>query len=137
MQEQEEFYVSKCDNRGKSRQPHRCCLAQALDRHPELQVVVQYSCDCVTWSRSRSVKASSHQLQNMHAKSLQSCLTLCDLMDCSPPGSSIHGILQARILEWVAISSCRGSSQPENRTHVSYVSCVGRWVLYHSHHLGI
>ena len=40
----------------------------------------------------------------MCAKSLQSCLTLCDLMDCSPPGSSVHGILQGRILEWVAIS---------------------------------
>ena len=43
------------------------------------------------------------------AKSLQSCLTLCDPMDCSPPGSSIHGILQARILEWVAVTSFRGS----------------------------
>jgi len=40
-----------------------------------------------------------------YAKSLQSCLTLCDPVDCSPPGSSVHGILQARILEWVAISS--------------------------------
>ena len=43
-------------------------------------------------------------LQCMHAKLLQSCPTLCDPMDSSPPGSSIHGILQARILEWVAIS---------------------------------
>ena len=42
----------------------------------------------------------------------QLCLTLCDPMDCNPPGSSIHGILQARILEWVAVSSSRGSSQP-------------------------
>ena len=42
----------------------------------------------------------------------QSCLTLCDPVDCSPPGSSVHGILQARILEWVAISFSRGSSQP-------------------------
>ena len=41
----------------------------------------------------------------------QSCLTLCDPMDCSPPGSSVHGILQARIVEWVAISFPRGSSQ--------------------------
>ena len=41
----------------------------------------------------------------VHAKSLQSCLTLCDPMDCSPPGSSVPGILQARILEWVAIPS--------------------------------
>ena len=42
----------------------------------------------------------------------QSCLTLCDPMDCSPPGSSVHGILQARILEWVAMPSSRGSSSP-------------------------
>ena len=48
------------------------------------------------------------------AKSLQLCLTLCDPMDCSPPGSFIHGILQARILEWVAIPSSRGSSQPRD-----------------------
>ena len=46
----------------------------------------------------------------------QSCLTLCDPVDCSPPGSSVHGILQARILERVAISFCRGSSQPGDRT---------------------
>ena len=43
-----------------------------------------------------------------HAKSLQSCLTLCDPMDCSPPGSSVHGIPQARILEWAVISPSRG-----------------------------
>ena len=46
----------------------------------------------------------------MHVQSLQSCLTLCDPMDCSPPGSSVHGILQARILEWVAIPFSRESS---------------------------
>ena len=46
--------------------------------------------------------------------STQSCLTLCDPMDCSPAGSSVHGILQARILEWVAISFSRGSSRPRN-----------------------
>ena len=50
------------------------------------------------------------------AKSLQSCLTLCDPMDYSPPGSSVHGILQARILEWGAISFSRGSSQPRDGT---------------------
>ena len=44
----------------------------------------------------------------------QSCLTLCDLMDCSPPGSSVLGILQARILEWIAIPFSRGSSQPRD-----------------------
>ena len=56
---------------------------------------------------------------------------LCDPMDCSPPGSSVHGILQARILQWVAIPSSRGTSQPRDQTSFSYVSFVGRWVLYH------
>ena len=57
----------------------------------------------------------------MYAKSL-SCVWLCKLMDCSPPGSSVHGILQARILEWVAMPSSRGSSQPRDRTCISSVS---------------
>ena len=52
----------------------------------------------------------------------QSCLILCDPMDCSPLGSSVHGILQARILEWIAMSSSRGSSQPRDRTQVSCIA---------------
>ena len=48
----------------------------------------------------------------MYVQSLQLCPTLCDFMDSSLPGSSVHGILQARILEWVAIAFSRGSSQP-------------------------
>ena len=51
----------------------------------------------------------------------QLCPILCDAMDCSLPGSSVHGILQARILEWVAMPSSRGSSQPRDRTQVSHV----------------
>ena len=47
-----------------------------------------------------------------HREVAQSCPTLCNPVDCSPPGSSVHGILMARILEWVAISFSRGSSQP-------------------------
>ena len=58
------------------------------------------------------------------------CPTLCDHMDCSLPGSGVCGILQARILEWVAISSSRGSSRPRDRTHVSGISSIGRWILY-------
>ena len=58
----------------------------------------------------------------------QSCLTLFDPRDYSPPGSSVHGILQARILEWVVISFSRGSSWPRDRT---WVSCIGRWIHYH------
>ena len=56
------------------------------------------------------------------------CLTLCNPVDCSQPGSSVHGIFQARILVWVAISSSRGSSQPRDQ---SWVSCVGRHILCH------
>ena len=56
--------------------------------------------------------------------------------DLSLPGSYVHGILQARILEWVSVPSCRGFSQPRDQTQVSYVSCIGRWVLHHWHHQG-
>ena len=55
----------------------------------------------------------------MHAKSLQSHLTLCDPVDCSPPGSSVHGIFQARILEWVAVPSSRGCSWSRDQTPIS------------------
>ena len=54
----------------------------------------------------------------------QSCPTPCDPMDCSPPGSSAHGVLQARILEWVAIPISRASSWPRDRTYVSCASCI-------------
>ena len=57
-------------------------------------------------------------------------------MDCSPPGFSVHGISLARILEWVAISSSRGYSQPRDQTHVSCVSCMGRQILGCLSHLG-
>ena len=57
----------------------------------------------------------------LKALTTQSCLTLCDPMDCSPPGSSVQGLLQARILEWVAMPSSRGSSRPRDRTHVSHI----------------
>ena len=61
----------------------------------------------------------------------QLCLFLCDPLDCSPPGSSVHGSLQARILEWVTISISRGASWPRNWICVSWVSCIGRQILYH------
>ena len=65
----------------------------------------------------------------VHAQLLHSCPALCDPMGCSLPFSSVCGILQARILEWVAISSSRGSSQPWDQTCVSCVSCIaGRFI---------
>ena len=67
---------------------------------------------------------STRHFPNFAHTCVQSCLTLCDPTDCSPPGSSVHGISQARILEWVTISSSRGSSRPRDWTRISYVSCV-------------
>ena len=60
----------------------------------------------------------------MHAKSLQLYPTLCDPRDCSPPVFSVHGILQARILEWVSMPSSRGSTWPRDWTPTSCSSCV-------------
>jgi len=70
------------------------------------------------------------------SKLLQSCLTLYDPVDCSLTGSSLYEVFQARMLEWVAMTSSRGSSQPRDQTHVSYVFCTGRQVHYHKCHLG-
>ena len=61
----------------------------------------------------------------------QLCLTFRDPMDCTLPGFSVCGIFQARTLEWVVISYCRGSSQPRNWNRISCVSCVGRRIVCH------
>ena len=68
---------------------------------------------------------------NSHYMCAQSCPTLCYPRDCSPPGSSVCGILQAGTLEQVAISSFRGSSWPRDLFCISCVSSIGRQVLYH------
>ena len=63
----------------------------------------------------------------------QWCPLFCDPMDYNPSGSSVPRVSQARILEWVAISFSRGSSQPKDLTHVS---CIGRQIFYHVSHQG-
>ena len=76
-------------------------------------------------------------LRAIHARKVlvtQLCLTLCNPMDCGPPGSSVHEISQARILKWVAISYSRGSSRPRDRR--TQVSSIGRRIPYHLSHLG-
>ena len=100
------------------------CSVNAVLSIPSLEI----QCMCVCVSVCVRVCAC--------VKSLQLSLTFCDPLDYSPPVSSVHGIFQARIPEWVAISSSRGSSQPKDQTHVSYVSCIGRQLLYYYHHLG-
>ena len=89
----------------------------------DLQQVLFTVCVCVcVCTRTRAC---------VHTKLLQSCPTLCNPMDCSPPGFSVHGILQARILEWVAMAFSRGSSWPRDWTCITYISFLGRQVLYH------
>ena len=60
----------------------------------------------------------------MQAQLIQSCLTICDPTDYSPTDSSVHGILQARMLEWYVIPSFQESSPPRDQTCVSYISCI-------------
>ena len=90
---------------------------------------------------AQALMAPDHPLpflfpQSMHpAKSLQSCWTLCIPMDYGPSGSSVHGSSQATMLEWVAVSFSRRFSRPRNRTFISRLSCIGRWILYHLCHL--
>ena len=85
-----------------------------------------YICLQVKWSMYRMFTAvllvvAKAWKQPMQVKVAQSCLTLCDPIDCSPPRSSFHGISQARILEWVSISYSRESSRPRDWT---WVSCI-------------
>ena len=83
-------------------------------------------------------KWTASSWEAMHA---QLCLTLCNSMDCSPLGSSVHGILQARILEWVAIPFSRGSSQPRDQTQASciagrYLTTWATWEAVYSNYVG-
>ena len=68
-----------------------------------------------------------------HFSGIQLCVTP---MHCNPPGSSVYGILQAIILKWVVKLSSRGSSWLGHWNHISQLSCIGRQVLFHQHHLG-
>ena len=92
-------------------------------------------CVCVYTHMSKSLcctpeTSTTLKINCVRAKSLRSCQTLWDPVDCSLPGSSVHAILQIRILHWVAMPSFRGSSRPRDRTHVSYVSCIGRQAIF-------
>ena len=86
----------------------RCCSLETS--HPRLLPQSLKDCSVNTVIINSTVNSSCFYL------AVKSCLTLCNPMDCSPPGSSVHGIFQARILEWVAIFSSRGSSQPRDQT---------------------
>ena len=85
--------------------------ADSIPQAPPGKPIYTHVCICVCWGT-------------------HSCLTLCDPMDYSPPGSSVHGIHHSRILEWVAMPSFRGAFRPRDQIHVSCISCIGRGVLY-------
>ena len=87
------------------------CFGDIAEEHPDLSVLKPNFSGAPPCSSAR-----------MHTQLLQSCLTLCDPPDCGLPGSSVHGFLQARILEWVAVPSSRGSSRPRDRTCVSCIA---------------
>ena len=81
-----------------------------------------HTCICPMILRSTLLNTSESSCSScmlVHAKSLQSSPTLCNPMDYSPPGSSVYGILQARILEWVYMPSSRGAAQPRDQTCLS------------------
>ena len=93
--------------------PADCMQGDGLKSKPRLLVV--------------GSKSKGKVFQMIHAKLLQSCLTLCHPMDYSPPGSSDHGVLQTRITGVGCHSFSRGSSTPRDWTGVSYIFCMGRW----------
>ena len=85
------------------------------------------------WSRPRVYM----QQILMHAFSITLlCPTLCNCRGWSPPDSSVHRLVRARILEWVAISSSKGSSQPRGWIYISHISCIGRQIFLPLRHLG-
>ena len=96
-------------------------LPTFLSQHPSLFLSVLVTLD--------QGQACSSMASSCVCLVIQSCLTLCDPIDRSP-GSSVHGVLQARIQVWVAISFSRGSSWPRDQTQVSCVSCIGSCILY-------
>ena len=97
--------------------PHSFPCEHSVFRNEAATRVFLFTCLAETWLMT-PVGCIAH----VCVKSFQWCLTLCDPIDCSPSGSSVHGILQARRLEWVAMPSSRGSSRPRDRTHVSFIT---------------
>ena len=89
---------------------------------------------CDSWNEILGREKS--QLYICVCVNAQLCPTLCDLMDGSPPGSSVHRIFQARLLEGVAISYSRGSSWPRDRIWVAYISCTDKENIYYCATLG-
>ena len=136
------FRISTKPSEAKSRGKLSKGNPTSVLTHPRGLVTLRYLSsqqDCL-WVIHLLIQLSTEHLLSVRSsathvcartKFAQSCPTLCNSMDCSPPDSSVHGIFQAGILEWVAIPFSRGSFWPRGRIRVFYVSCTGRQVLYH------
>ena len=99
-----------------------------IDYNPDCQVLLFSFSSSENWHfgmmKAKDLKMMMPHSYSWYCVCAQSCLILWDPMDCSPPGFSVYGIFQARILELVTISYSRGSSWPRDRIHVSCVSCI-------------
>ena len=144
--------IGRSPGEGNDNSVQHSCLWSPMDRGAWQSTVHRVTKSQTTWSYLACRYASwgsikyINQVKGHNLKSLQwklglgiwslSCLTLCHPMDCSLPGSSVHGIFQAIVLEWIAISFSRGSSQPRAWTRVSLIvdRCFMVWatreVLY-------
>ena len=123
------------------RGPRRQALSPLPDTHRQRPLITR---QCASYSEGLRSTMYVRTVRGKHSASVsqkykymcvcsvvQSCPTVCSPMDCSPPGSSVHGISQARVLEWVAISFSTGSSQSRDQAHISCTSCISRQILYH------
>ena len=108
---------------------HRLCTATFYQR--ALYKTMEWGV-CLQWKNlTNTVSKSWPRSTCCCCLVVPSCPVLCEPMDCSLPASSVDGIFQIRILEQVAISSSKGFSQPRDGICISFVSCIGRWILDH------
>ena len=121
----------KEDSKGKIQIfPSRCALHGTLAR-TTTSLWLLFLCFCLFLCLCLSISLPSPVPSSSKGAQPLSSVRLCDPMDYSPAGSSVHGLLQARMLEWLAISYSRGSSRPRDWSWISCISCIGRRVLYH------
>ena len=121
------FQLKKSHRKVKYR-PH---IMHLVSSRPEIQTQAKHNSYCIASlcvnnnmnnSNNNMVNISNNIFLILKVKVAQSCLTPCNPLDCSPPGSSIHEVFHARIVEWVAISYFRGSSSPRDQTQVSGIA---------------
>ena len=110
--------------------PSAQLLCVFLDWQKDHEVCVLYSQRQIGNQRQEGTYLIKTEYAFVRAKLPQSCPTHCNARDHSLPGSSVHGILQARILQWIAMPFSRESFWPRNKTSISYVSCIGKQVFF-------